>query len=260
MRRERRERSVSTCCQYRPAHTTLPLTSRHYAAQPRHRRPRTRRGGHVLMPHVAPPAPVRRVTPWAPTGLSLVSALLIVAGTFLYYQRTWHSVHDFMLAIDVCPDLFCDFTQWYYPMGRTILESRLPLPGFLYSPFFALLLRPLGLLPVSAASLLWGTIQLVMACALLALPAVALPWRTRWLPLAYLAVFITTYPVLDNLRWGQVSITLACATLGTLVLYQRGWQRLAAALLAGAISIKLYPAMFLVYFLLNRDFKFVARC
>ena len=76
-------------------------------------------------------APFRaRIGPFAVGAAGI--ALLLLA----YYAHTWNRI---TAAIDVCVQPFCDFVDYYYPMGEAIFRTGFPEPGFLYSPFVAIL-------------------------------------------------------------------------------------------------------------------------
>ncbi|NTV51345.1 MAG: hypothetical protein HGA69_00715 [Desulfobulbaceae bacterium] len=77
----------------------------------------------------------------------------------LFFAYCWLTWREFIGTVGFCPQLFCDFREYYYPMGEAILHAGLPVNGFLYSPFNALLLaafRPLGL---DFSLILWGVFQ-----------------------------------------------------------------------------------------------------
>ena len=80
--------------------------------------------------------------------LFVVGVILIALLLFAYYFYTWHNANNFRAAMDTCSKPFCDFATFYYPMGEAIFQTKLPLEGFVYSPFIAILLAvfpPLGL-------------------------------------------------------------------------------------------------------------------
>ena len=77
---------------------------------------------------------------------------------FAYWVRTWQS---FATVRDICPRLFCDFTDYYYPMGEAIFRSGLPVEGFLYSPFIAILLAAFPPLGLDASLMVWGVLQVL---------------------------------------------------------------------------------------------------
>lgn len=183
----------------------------------------------------------------------LIAPLLLLAAA--YYAILWGSVAAFVVAVDHHGRLFADFTGHYYPMARTILQAHEPVLGYIYSAFFALLLHPIGALDPPAALAAWGVLQ---GLALLALCLVPLLGLLRLPPLgiaAYVAVYLTSFPLLHNTKWGQVSVLLAAVVIGAFLAASRGRRILAGALLALAAAIKYYPALFLLPFLLKREWR-----
>lgn len=181
-------------------------------------------------------------------------ALLLLA----YFRFVWGGFAGFNAALGHCPQPLCDFVEHFYPMGKRVMRGKGPVQGFFYPPFFGLLLRPLGLLSLEAATVCWGLVQASLVAALWWSPRALWrqPFDARYL--AYTAVLGSSYPVLLNLKWGQVSVLLAVAVLYAFAAYgsHDGPERrriVVALLLAFALSIKLYPAVFLLPFLLARD-------
>lgn len=187
------------------------------------------------------------------------SAAVIVAGVFLYYALTWKTFTGFTLAIDRCKLVFCDFQGHYYPMGQVIFQRNIPVPGFFYSPFFAILLAVLKPLSLEPALVVWGAFQTLLVALLILAPRM---FGIRSIPatLASLFLVLTAFPVIHNFKWGQVSVLLVLCLLAGFYLYARGKTTLAAFLFAFTISIKFFPAWFLAYFLLRRDWRFVLKC
>jgi hypothetical protein len=190
-------------------------------------------------------------------GAPIVPFVAAAAGVLLLlladYARTWRSLSA---AVAVCPRQFCDFVDYYYPMGEAIFRTGLPAPGFLYSPFIAILLAVFPPLGLDASLVVWGVLQVlsVSLCVLL----------FRWLvpaglsiQLLFVALTLFSYPTVLNVMGGQVSIFMMAALLGLLVLYERGRPAAAAGLLAFAVSFKFYPAIFLAPFVARRDTRFV---
>ena len=114
---------------------------------------RRRRDRHAqtLTTTGAPSPPARaRIT------LFVAGAAGIVTLAFAFYVRTWQS---FSTVRDICPIAFCDFVDYYYPMGAEVFRSRLPVAGFLYSAFVAILLALFPPLGLNASLVLWGILQ-----------------------------------------------------------------------------------------------------
>lgn len=122
---------------------------------------------------------------------------------------------------------------------------RLP---FTYPPFAAIVLSPLSLIPPVAADLMVtvGTIAALTAT----LRAFARPagWSLAWM----LPVALLLEPVRSTVIYGQVNVLLM-ALVATDCLSGPRWPR---GLLTGlAAAVKLTPALFVLYFLLRREYR-----
>jgi alpha-1,2-mannosyltransferase len=174
----------------------------------------------------------------------------------IYYAAVWRSVDAFVVAMDHCPQLFCDFVRYYYPMSQQIRTSAGPIEGYLYPPFLAILLAPLGAQPMQVALWVWGVVQVLLVIGLCALPSRTLFAASRAGRLVYACLLATAVPLLNNFKWGQVSVLVTLAVVAALSVGEERplW---GAALLALAVAIKSYCAIFVLYFLLKRDWRFV---
>jgi alpha-1,2-mannosyltransferase len=185
-------------------------------------------------------------------GVWYAFAILMQAVLLVYYWFQWANLTRFALAIDHNPEFMQDFLLYYYPMGRHILQSPIPVSGYLYTSFFGILLVPLGLLPQSSAMLLWFAIEIIFLIVI-ALSARGLLNLSPAGALFLLGLLSSAYPTLHNIKWGQVSILLTGCIVAAFYFYKAGKPILAGTLLAFASAIKYYPALFLVYFLIKRD-------
>jgi hypothetical protein len=168
-----------------------------------------------------------------------------------YWVRTWQS---FATVRDICPILFCDFADYYYPMGEAIFRTGLPVDGYLYSPFVAILLAAFPPLGLDASLVLWGVLQVLFVCFYFLLFRQVVPAAPPF-QLLFIALSCSTYPLLINLMGGQVSVFIIVPLLGMLALDQRGRRAAAASLLALAVSFKFYPVIFLALFAARRDVR-----
>lgn len=188
-----------------------------------------------------------------------LAQLAAVVASALALRARWPTTRDFVLAIDHGDRLFADFVNHYYPTIAESLRSGAPAGGFFYPAAFAALLSPLSLLPLGAAELAWGAIQL--ACLVFVattLVRAAAPDRPA-LAVLGAALTVTSVPVLHNLKWGQVSLPILALAGGAYLLHQRGRGWRAAALLGVAAGIKGYPLVFLGPFAARGDGRFLAR-
>ncbi len=129
---------------------------------------------------------------------------------------------------------------------------------YVYPPLLADAMVPFTYASVAGAGRLWIAANLlaVVAFALLVRSMLLIPWKSLGL-LALLIGTMTYLPVLDCLKWGQVTIFLLFLwTLGVFC-YARGWKAASAAAFAVATAIKLTPLIVLAPFLLWREWRWV---
>jgi alpha-1,2-mannosyltransferase len=134
--------------------------------------------------------------------------------------------------------------------------------GFTYPPFAAVAMVPLALAPLPVDYAAWTALS-VLALGLIVfmsfrplldrLPAPA----TKALAMGALTgLFMLTYPVGRNLDLGQVEIFLTLACLLDVVPARTPWPR--GVLVGLAAAVKLTPALFVVYFVVTRQWRAAA--
>ena len=134
-----------------------------------------------------------------------------------------------------------------------ITRSDQPVVGFVPdTPFSALIASPLTFWSPLVSKRLWIVINL----ALLVSVAVFLRSITRleWRRLALLIGLC--YPLLRNFEYGQYYLLILLLVTAALWCYLHGRPFVAGALLGVAAGLKIFPALFILYFLRKRD----ARC
>jgi len=175
---------------------------------------------------------------------------------FAFYAVTWRSFARSTGVIGSCEELFSDFSIYYYPMGEAVFRTGLPVEGFLYSPFIAILLAVFPPLGLAASLVLWGILQVLFVVLYLLLFRLLVPAGLQ-IQLLFVALALTSYPLLLNQLGGQVSVFMVVALLGLLWFTERGHHAGGAGLLAFAVSFKFYPTIFLAPFAARRDARFL---
>ena len=133
--------------------------------------------------------------------------------------------------------------------------------GFTYPPFAALLFVPISLPSATLAYWLWTLASLALLTVLVTLSFRPLLARTSasWRPLAIgaaTAIAVLTVPVAEHLSLGQVGIAI---TLACLVDVTGRLPRLPRGVLVGlATAVKLTPGLFLVHYVLTRQWRALA--
>ncbi len=195
------------------------------------------------------------MNPWQWVG-ALLLGFALAAGAHGWIFGDWATFHR---SIDFNREPFEDFMGPYYKQAMAMHGDQSLQPGFLYPPSFALFLAPLGVLSGWAASWTWAVI---LGLASLAYVLLVLQDRKPAGPMsaaAFTALFALSFPWVHDMHWGQVSTLLWACTLGGLIAWRRGRPWLAALGLSLGISIKLFPAWFLIAFALRGDWMGILR-
>lgn len=133
--------------------------------------------------------------------------------------------------------------------------------AFTYPPISAILLSPLAWLPFTPALVIWSLVTLVLLVVTLGLvlhatgtPAGTTTWW--WLLVAVVALTARLEPIRSTLGYGQVNVVLMTAVLADCLLVRTRWPR---GVLVGIVAaFKLTPAVFVLYFLVRRDYRAAA--
>lgn len=121
------------------------------------------------------------------------------------------------------------------------------------TPFSTLAVRPLTKLPPLAAKHIWTLLQLALL-----LPIALALRRISGEPYRRIALLIAVcYPLHRNLEYGQYYILLLAMMVGACLAYQRGRHALAGTLIALAAATKIFPILFLLYFLRRKSWRAV---
>ncbi|MCE7002814.1 glycosyltransferase 87 family protein [Kibdelosporangium philippinense] len=189
-------------------------------------------------------------------GVALVTALNLFAILWMLTARTDDGFTFDVYRIDIDAyriglQVWWDGGDLYGRMPETAVGISLP---FLYPPFAAAILAPLGLLPFGLVSALWtlltiGCVALVIGLVLRSLGA-ANAW---WLTAVILPFALFIEPVRDHIFFGQVNIFLMALVMLDLLVTKPRWPR--GLLIGLAAAIKLTPLAFLLILLLRKDFR-----
>jgi len=181
-------------------------------------------------------------------GMLGITVLLLVYSSF-----TWKK---FVATVGFCQQLFCDFINYYYPMGKAIFHNGLPVKGFFYSPFNAILLAVFPPLGLDLSLVLWGILQAaaIMVCLLLFHRLVPAKFPIQ---LLFIALTLFSHSLWLNFLAGNTCMFIMAALLGMLMMVERGHYMTAAILLAFAASFKFYPLIFLAPFIAGRNLRFL---
>lgn len=195
----------------------------------------------------------RYLASWPARIIAGALALLVVVALTFWLPYTW----PYRIDIDVYRlggQAFLDGANLYGQLPDTEVGANLP---FTYPPIAAALFSLFALMPLVAASTVVSLASLLAMGWVLALVLRDVTRRSLsdsiWLALPFLALVSWLGPMRENLEFGQINVLLMALVLTDVLVGQgkpwRGW------LTGLAVAIKLTPAVFLVYFLLRRDWR-----
>jgi hypothetical protein len=124
---------------------------------------------------------------------------------------------------------------------------------FKYLPAFAILIAPVGTLPLPTAKWVWFGISAVLLVALVSLALALVRHRRKpaWL-LVTLTFIVMAKFYGHELELGQVNLHFAVIVTAAMLGMRRGREAVAGALIAAAIVIKPYAVLFLPWLLARR--------
>ena len=124
---------------------------------------------------------------------------------------------------------------------------------YIYPPSFAMLLSPLLIFPTSMQRSIWVVLNIGMVAVLLLILLRYFTSGGKKYQEFGIAVIVTvsSIPLLHNFKWGQVSLLISLLVIISYISYKRNNHILSALTLAIASSIKILPAIFLLFYMVN---------
>jgi len=176
------------------------------------------------------------------------TGLLVFLLTNFGQVRDWETLSAVVSSVDALEIPFLDFAKHYYPAGASIFDHPLPVEGYYYPSFFAVLMRPFAMIPLYDAMWLWGLVQIASLVLILSAPLGTL-WKTaKYESLLYAVLCGLSGPLLHSFVWGQVSALLTAGIIFSSSFLIRSNVRCGAICLGFVAAVKLYPGIFIVQF------------
>lgn len=160
---------------------------------------------------------------------------------------------------------YCDFRVYHHTAQNFLAGNEIynrdseAITTFRYSPFFAFVFSPLGLLPIKVAAAIFFLINFLATLALFWMIRKILvnePLSDREGIMLYLLSFVFAFRlILLNWDTGQVVIVMAMLVIVSLYCLLQGKNLGAGALLSAAILVKYTPVIFIPYLILRKKYK-----
>jgi alpha-1,2-mannosyltransferase len=207
-------------------------------------------------------APGRRSRFGAPSTTRRRLGLVIVLGVLFAIGHAWygnrHGYYDLKI--------YARAMRWWLD-GHRLARFRTPDAtqgqlGFTYPPFAALLLWPLGILPLWC-SIAGYTVVSVVAFGLimwwLVAPLAARTGQPAWFLVCLAAILATGLePIREAYTFGQINLLLWLLIVADLLVLQPRGSRWTGVGIGLATAIKLVPGMFILYLLACRRWRAAA--
>lgn len=180
-------------------------------------------------------------------GLCLILLLPFVADQIAFQVRMRDHNPDLKGWLANADDIFANPSAGFYRDN----------PFYIYPPFFLTLIKPLTGLPVPLAAAIFETVKwLALLLSLQLAWRLCAPAGEDVPPIVALGSLVCTWRFFDNdFGVGNINIVLLAAVLLGLWLLMRNRPFLAGIAIAAAVSIKVTPALILVYFAYKRWWK-----
>lgn len=186
---------------------------------------------------------------------------------------------SYITAINFCKkgSLYCDYGVFYRSTTLALEGKDIYMPSYvikkntetsptkkkprrradnLNPPFFTLLILPLGYLAYSTSILLWSGLSIAAGIlSLWLLQKKIFPAASPTKKLALGLAFFIYYPTYATIHFGQTTLFLLPFVVGAWLAEREKNSYVAALLLGIATSIKPFFGLFLVYFLLRREWR-----
>lgn len=194
--------------------------------------------------------------------IAVVSVILLIQS---YGKATRDSGYDFTSYI-YASALLAEQQNPYDPGAVLKKKTDYPKPPFpyIYPLTAAFLLTPFNYIPYQVSVVIWfigGLISLLVTIHVLSNSASKdksfFHKRTGFPVFSALIILLLINIIQNNFLNGQINFVILLLLVLCYRSYAKGSSITAAFLLALAVSIKLTPALFLLYFLINREYKLV---
>lgn len=167
--------------------------------------------------------------------------------------REWGPVYHLDLDVyRIGGRALLDGVGLYGSLPTTTAGIALP---FTYPPMAAVSFAPMALLPLEVASTVMTLLSMTLLAVTIALClrslAALTPSTTAWIAGGVTAASFLLEPVWSTLDFGQINVVLLCLVVLDVLPGRTPWPR--GTLIGFVAAIKLTPAVFVLFFLLNRD-------
>ncbi|NQU95649.1 MAG: DUF2029 domain-containing protein [Candidatus Omnitrophica bacterium] len=187
----------------------------------------------------------------------LIALLLVAVFVSLGFYTTWRTHYK-----------STDFDTYYYAgrdvlAGASVYTEHESISPYIYPPFFACLIAPFTLFSLEVTSVFWYILNLALFFLSILLsfrlifddkPKAINPNVLLSAPVILFFVMLTGL-FIDNISMLQANISILFLVVAGLYFFKKKMDLPASFFLGLAISIKVIPILFLIYFIVKKEFK-----
>jgi len=148
----------------------------------------------------------------------------------------------------------------FYSLGDELFGKSVEFWPYLYSPILAELLVPLTSSNYETFTVVWFILNLIVAfaCPVLTFYAVKRKENVNYLLISFLlCLCVMSFMFSYTLNLGQVSFFVYFMIILSILFYRNKKSFLSSLMLAMAALFKSFPLIYLLYFLIIKDFKYI---
>ncbi|KQU03234.1 hypothetical protein ASG56_17045 [Rhodococcus sp. Leaf7] len=169
--------------------------------------------------------------------------------------REWGAIYRLDLDVyRIGGRALLDGVNLYGVLPATSVDIPLP---FTYPPMAAVSFAPMAILPLEVASSIMTAMTMVLLAVTVAVCLRSLvslsTSTTAWVTGGITAAAFALEPVWSTLDYGQINVVLMCLVVLDVLLKKTPWPR--GMLIGFVTAVKLTPAVFVLYFLLRRQYR-----
>jgi alpha-1,2-mannosyltransferase len=169
--------------------------------------------------------------------------------------REWGAIYRLDLDVyRIGGRALLDGVNLYGVLPATSVDIPLP---FTYPPMAAVSFAPMAILPLEVASSIMTAMTMVLLAVTVAVCLRSLvslsTSTTAWVTGGITAAAFALEPVWSTLDYGQINVVLMCLVVLDVLLKNTPWPR--GMLIGFVTAVKLTPAVFVLYFLLRRQYR-----
>ena len=181
--------------------------------------------------------------------IEIIISLVLLIALFFFFKNSFHKLNDFNVTYRAATRVLDAENLYNWKDGHYL---------FKYSPFFAVFVSPLGLIPFPYAKLLWMVLMVFTFWGLIKMGKYLVMNHRSPPPFFYLfSILLIARFFLREIELGQTDFLQLFLIFSFILFLEKGKDVLGGLFLALSVMVKLTPLIFIPYLLYRRKFSLV---